>query len=84
MEGKLRIGNAERSVLVALAHAAVLAEKETGVHFGRILFSTHLSLVVAGKKWSQEKLATRLTEGAEIVKAVYRYTFRTFAMANMY
>lgn len=28
LEGKLRIGNAERSVLVAVAHAIVLAEKE--------------------------------------------------------
>jgi DNA ligase-1 len=30
LEGKLRIGNAERTVVVALAHAAVLAEKEQG------------------------------------------------------
>lgn len=32
LEGKLRIGNAERSVLVAIAHAAVLAEWEQGTH----------------------------------------------------
>ena len=33
LEGKLRIGNAERTVLVAIAHAAVLAEQERGVYF---------------------------------------------------
>jgi hypothetical protein len=30
LEGKLRIGNAERSVLVAVAQAVVLAEREKG------------------------------------------------------
>ncbi|GLB36135.1 putative DNA ligase [Lyophyllum shimeji] len=54
LEGKLRIGNAERSVLVAVAHAAVLAERER-----------------AQKKWSPEKLAARLEEAANIMKAVY-------------
>lgn len=54
LEGKLRIGNAERTVLVALAHAAVLAERER-----------------SGKKWSTEKLASRLEEGANIVKSVF-------------
>ncbi|KAI6008206.1 DNA ligase I [Pisolithus orientalis] len=54
LEGKLRIGNAERTVLVALAHAAILAEKEQ-----------------SGKKWSEEKLASRLEEATSIMKSVY-------------
>ncbi|KAG2150023.1 ATP-dependent DNA ligase [Suillus cothurnatus] len=53
LEGKLRIGNAERTVLVALAHAAVLAIEH------------------AGKRWSKEKLVSRLEEGASIMKSVY-------------
>jgi DNA ligase-1 len=65
LEGKLRIGNAERSVLVALSQAAVLAEKEK-----------------VGKKWSQEKLATRLEQGTEVMKAVYRYEFRLHIISN--
>lgn len=28
---------------------------------------------LAGKKWSTEKLASRLEEGSSIVKSVYRY-----------
>ncbi|KAH9486949.1 DNA ligase 1 [Psilocybe cubensis] len=54
LEGKLRIGNAERSVLVALSQAAVLAERER-----------------SNKKWSQDQLAARLEESANIMKSVY-------------
>ena len=36
LEGKLRIGNAEKSVLVSLAHGVVLAEKEKGPFNGKL------------------------------------------------
>ena len=36
-------------------------------------FSKHWLMVFAdAKKWSKEKLASRLEHGAEVVKAVYR------------
>ncbi|KAH9944352.1 ATP-dependent DNA ligase [Epithele typhae] len=49
LEGKLRIGNAERTVLVALSHAALLAEQEAG---GCIKCSS--------KKLNMEKITARL------------------------
>lgn len=77
LEGKLRIGNAERSVLVALAHAAVLAEKERceylqGLYVWKVVFKR---MYTATKKWSQEQLGSRLEEAAGIMKSVYRSDF---------
>jgi hypothetical protein len=66
----LRIGNAERSVLVALAQAAVLAEK------GMFVVISSLGIIqifdIGNKKWSPEKLASRLEQGTEVMKGVYR------------
>ena len=69
----MRIGNAERSVVVALAHAVVLSEKEKGLFVFSVMAAQILKISVkAGKKWSQEKLVSRLEQGADILKAVYR------------
>lgn len=40
--------------------------------------------IAAGKKWSSEKLAARLTEGADIVKAVYRFVILIPVLARTY
>lgn len=75
LEGKLRIGNAERTVLVALAHAAVLAEQEAGENPRIRLSAVHgadCMLVAASRKLNKDKLAARLEDGAEIIKQVYR------------
>ncbi|KAJ3558816.1 hypothetical protein NM688_g696 [Phlebia brevispora] len=72
LEGKLRIGNAERTVLVAIAHAAVLAEQERGITPSLAGF-THAerSSASANKRSSKEKLAEKLEKAAEIIKSVY-------------
>jgi DNA ligase-1 len=64
LEGKLRIGLADKTLVVALAHAMVLKE------LGRLMVATQLT--IDGKKISPEALTKRLEEGAETVKAVYR------------
>jgi len=71
LEGKLRIGLAERTVLVSLAQAVVLDEQKR-----RKLFPFHLCAFVdartVGKSWSKEKLSAKLEEATSILKQVYR------------
>ncbi|KAF9015145.1 ATP-dependent DNA ligase [Cyathus striatus] len=59
LEGKLRIGNAEKSVLVALAHAIVLAEKErVGKKWNNEQLTTKLELATSIMKSVYSELPT--------------------------
>lgn len=70
LEGKLRIGLAGRTLVVALAHAIVL--KEIGTYSGYLAGKEDTD-ETGDKKMSPEKLAKLLEDGAEKVKSVYRY-----------
>jgi DNA ligase-1 len=82
LEGKLRIGLAEKTLVTALAHAMVLKsigelQPDLGVLPNHPLTSlTTLRSIVPSlsgdKRLPQSTLAERLAKGAEIVKAVYR------------
>lgn len=48
------------------------SKTNVGNMFSKTIMRLHIHRL-AGKKWSTEKLASRLEEGSSIVKAVYRY-----------
>jgi DNA ligase-1 len=68
LEGKLRIGLADKTLVVALAHAIVLK----GLGMCRLRWSCCQLIVAGDKKVPHDKLAEMLERGAETVKAVYR------------
>lgn len=73
MEGKLRIGLAEKTLVTALAHAIVLKEVGEYSAYSTVKFSAKPSIIILGsKKLPEGKLAEKLAKGAEAVKAVYR------------
>jgi hypothetical protein len=68
----LRIRLAERTVLVALAQASVLAENYGG-ETSCIFIDIGLTILRKDlKKWSKEELGAKCDEGANILKSVYR------------
>lgn len=83
LEGKLRIGLAERTVVVALAQAIVLSRPgklSPIVWHCSLLCQFHVTnfffffALLDIKKLSKEKLQNELEEAASVVKSVYRYT----------
>jgi DNA ligase-1 len=69
LEGKLRIGLADKTLVVALAHAIVL--KNLGRSF--LVLSSPPLTMTEGKDTPHDKIAAKLEKGADIVKSVYRY-----------
>jgi ATP-dependent DNA ligase len=57
LEGKLRIGNAERTVLVALAHAVVLAEQERCKH-QKVYNNKHAFIFMTSRKEMEYRKAS--------------------------
>ena len=59
-------------MLVALAHAAVLAEVEHGMSHEKRQIHVKLMLHIANKRVSKDQLAKQLEQAADIIKSVYR------------
>jgi DNA ligase-1 len=76
LSGKMRLGLAERTVVVALAHASVIVRNSTVPWVGLLPGVCGLTpprfVPAEGAKLSSEQLKEKLDEGVGIVKAVYR------------
>jgi DNA ligase-1 len=81
LEGKLRIGLAERTVVVALAQATVLSRPGMSIAPTNVTdiaqwedcsALTHSTFAIDIKKLSKEKLQVELEEAASVVKSIYR------------
>lgn len=74
LEGKLRIGLAEQTILSALAQAVVLTNKS---RLNNIMCRVHLTLLMAflkpeSSKLSESQREQAFTSAVETVKAVYK------------
>lgn len=73
----MRIGLAERTVVTALAHASVLVRNSAFWTFLNSLLKLwkvdDYLFCVEGKNLTSAELQAKLSEGEEVVKAVYRF-----------